>query len=180
MGEWDWQSDVSRFIGARLDEDELWALEASRDSDDFVPTGAHWQWVETEDDHVLTPDPGVSEFLDVSDGASLRSVEEFPTSLVCDLPMFAIHDVDEIRSAVAGHIARWDPARVLAEIAVKREITSAHDGEHYCMPAPDGSTYWNHDAGWAEGENHPQTCPIHRMYAALYRDHPDYRQEWAP
>jgi hypothetical protein len=53
-----------------------------------------------------------------------------------------------------AHIARWDPARVLAECAAKRRIVEMYAGQH-------GQPYVLHFL----------TLP----YAA----HPDYRQEWA-
>jgi hypothetical protein len=137
--EWDWQSDIARFIAARLDEDEARARAVECDQL-FDGTG-----IIVMQTHLDT---------------HTRSVT---------LP-----------SHVADYTVRFDPARVLAEIAVKRVILEAHDGEHYCMPAPDGRDYWNHNAGWAEAKDHPQTCPVHRMYAAIYKDHPDYRQEWTP
>lgn len=55
----------------------------------------------------------------------------------------------------AAHIARHDPARVLREVAAKRAIV-----ERYAK-APD----------WAGGEDV-------RLLAAVWSDHPDYRQEW--
>jgi hypothetical protein len=51
-------------------------------------------------------------------------------------------------------IARWDPARVLAECAAKRRIVEMYAGQH-------GQPYVLH------------------FLALPYADHPDYRQEWA-
>lgn len=58
----------------------------------------------------------------------------------------------------AAHIARHDPARVFADVAAKREIV-AWVGDYDADP--DGSA-------WG----------ILGHLAALYADHPDYRQEW--
>lgn len=52
-------------------------------------------------------------------------------------------------SLSAGHIARYDPARVLAECAAKRAVIPYSP---------------------------PKTL---QHLAAVYADHPDYRQEWA-
>ena len=54
------------------------------------------------------------------------------------------------------HIARWDPARVLAECEAKREIVveMAYDGLG------------------------PREWILHQL-ALPYAGHPDYRQEWA-
>lgn len=54
---------------------------------------------------------------------------------------------------VVGHIARHDPARILAECASKREIIEAATSE------PGSLSY---------------LCPL----AAVYSDHPDYQKEW--
>jgi hypothetical protein len=72
----------------------------------------------------------------------------------------------------AEHIARWDPARVLAEVALKRYLLlwcerSLFDG--------DGEPW--HDNGWD-----PSIVAAKWMLssmAALYVDHPDYDPAWA-
>jgi hypothetical protein len=52
---------------------------------------------------------------------------------------------------VAPHIARWDPARVLAECDAKRRIVT--------------------ECGWVT---------VMALLALPYADHEDYRQEWKP
>lgn len=65
------------------------------------------------------------------------------------------------------HIAYHDPARVLAECAAKRAIAGLHEeGSDQCD---------EHNAMFESIE-----CPTIRALAAVYADHPDYRQEWAP
>jgi len=84
------------------------------------------------------------------------------------------------------HIARHDPARVLAEVAAKRAIVWAHEpvllngsplGKFFedtvvcrsCEPeygAPTGHVHW--------------PCLTLRHLAAVHADHPDYREEWRP
>lgn len=59
----------------------------------------------------------------------------------------------------AVHIARHDPARVLREIKAKREILDAAE-YGLRLSAPVGSEV--------------------EQLAAVYSDHPDYRQAWAP
>jgi hypothetical protein len=59
---------------------------------------------------------------------------------------------------VARHIARWDPARVLAECAAKRRLLR----DEPC-------------ADWSYG----QPCDHVRAVAAVYADHPDYDPAWA-
>lgn len=86
-----------------------------------------------------------------------------------------------IEPADAEHIARHDPARVLAECAAKRSIVGMH------QPMKDD--------GWVSGESHgylwcsscgsvdydspvPYPCPTLRALAAVYADHPEYQDEW--
>ena len=62
----------------------------------------------------------------------------------------------------AEHIARHDPARVLSECAAKRAIID----------------WWlNGVIGYVEVDGEP-TNPLLPL-AAIYKDHPDYQQEWA-
>ena len=80
------------------------------------------------------------------------------------------HYVDA--DANGAHIARWDPARVLAECDAKRRIverlgsylSSEHD------PEPEGAWKLLDDHAWAT------------LYdlALPYADHPDYRDVWRP
>jgi hypothetical protein len=77
--------------------------------------------------------------------------------------------------ALAEHIARWDPARVLAEVTAKRRIISlfSHASPHSVM------------SGQAEREDFRNGWQF-AMWDALpllavpYASHPDYRAEWAP
>lgn len=106
---------------AQIDDDLLWAVEASRRGDTAVETGVHWQW-ETSDDQVVTPRPGTAEFVGEEEGSQvdLRSREEFPTRFVGRMPQFAIHQAVEVPSAVGGHIIRHDPARVVRDLTARR------------------------------------------------------------
>lgn len=60
---------------------------------------------------------------------------------------------------VSAHMSRHDPARVLAECAAKRAVIEAFD-----PAAPDLDPYVG--------------VSVISMLAAVYEDHPDYRQEW--
>lgn len=66
----------------------------------------------------------------------------------------------------AEHVVRHDPARVLAECAAKRAIIAD------CRPG----TLDDLDAG---EDNQPAPLWVARALAAVYKDHPDYQQEWA-
>jgi hypothetical protein len=72
----------------------------------------------------------------------------------------------------AEHIARHDPARVLAEAAAKRAIVDEFVKRR--------------DAPPESMDVAPEVAKISalkfacRALAAVYNDHPDYRQEWKP
>lgn len=70
--------------------------------------------------------------------------------------------------ATGEHIARHDPARVLAECAAKRAIIGL-----WSDPAHIGSFTGDWDAGYTEAADDAL-----RALAAVYADHPDYKQEW--
>jgi hypothetical protein len=69
----------------------------------------------------------------------------------------------------AVHIARHDPARVLAEVTAKRRIIDAHD-EHYAPAELFCPT--------CEGQYPP--CQTLRLLASVYAGRPGWRSEWAP
>jgi hypothetical protein len=62
------------------------------------------------------------------------------------------------------HIARWDPARVLAEVEARRRIL-----EEWGKQSDDDDQY-----AYLAGPIIPQ------LLALPYADHPDYREEWRP
>lgn len=97
----------------------------------------------------------------------------------------------------AEYIARNDPARVLAECAAKRAIIEQHkDWPVLVEKKPEfsedtsdihGMTYWvTQEMVWLTereyvkrfGVEAPTTNMILAL-AAVYKDHPDYRQDWA-
>lgn len=119
------------FLESVLTEAELWAMEASRDSDKFVPTGAHWQWKCNDHDLVAIMDPNTDEFL--SSGScdcftfSLRSKEEFKSSHSAGtLPIFSIHSAEEVPVAVGAHVTRNDPSSVMRRIEKTRQLLGEH------------------------------------------------------
>jgi hypothetical protein len=82
----------------------------------------------------------------------------------------------------ADHIARYDPARVLREVAAKRRVLERH------RPVG-GTASWRAQACAGCGTegycDDPVTekmsdCPELRDMAAIWDGHPDYRQEWKP
>lgn len=61
----------------------------------------------------------------------------------------------------ADHVVRWNPARVLREVAAKRALMVELDS-----------------SGGPETEDAYHV--VLRRLAAVYADHPDYREEWRP
>lgn len=169
---------LADFNDARLDDDELWATEASRRSGEQAPKGGvHWHWVTNSNDEEMTPDPSRESIVgeEAEEAVSLRSREKWPTaSGVGDLPQFALY-ADEVPSPVGGHIIRHDPARVLAEVAAKRLLISN----------------WRDlilriDAETDPGKRERLALTRHGLdqvayqFAAVHADHPDYQEGWRP
>src|SRR5690242_2681117 len=69
--------------------------------------------------------------------------------------------------------ARSHPRRLLAECEAKRQIIGRHSGtgDGRCLRCVCNDT--SHDAV-------NQLCGTLRIVAAIYADHPDYREEWKP
>ena len=117
---------ITEFLEARIAEDETVAREA---------TTGPWTYQDYahvgsyDFAHVFAPDPDDSSAVL---GVSLGTLRED-----------------------AAHIARHDPARVLAECAAKRAIIALDE--------------------YAEGSYWDTLATL----AAVYASHPDYRQEWA-
>ena len=68
--------------------------------------------------------------------------------------------------AIAQHIARWDPARVLAEVEAKRRIITS-----YQLFATDPVQSGTYVSGLLDAI---------LLLVQPYADHPDYREEWRP
>jgi hypothetical protein len=155
-------SALAEFLLARIYEDEAWALGAIE-----TPGATHWHWMNSDTDEPVIVEPLLDEFIDYpSNGdslrADLRTVEELkPVSWAGGrpLPDFVLQNAEEIRAAVAGHLARWDPARVLAECEAKRRIVKFAE---YWLGATEGM-----EAEFVLGS-----------LALPYADHPDYDEAW--
>lgn len=98
-----------------------------------------------------------------------------------------------------AHIARHDPARVLAECEAKRRIVELHKAWPVLVtrqptfepPGPadvSAMTFrMSQQIAWATEQEYrerfgdePPTAPMLRALAAIYADHPDYDPEWTP
>ena len=75
---------------------------------------------------------------------------------------------------MATHIARHDPARVLAEVDAKRRILADLTTRRLDPSEPDG--------GWeaADAETDGMASSVVRLLALPYADRPGYREEWRP
>lgn len=162
------EREIVAFLTRCLDEDELWAMEASRDGwDNPVPEGGvHWQWVRSEGDIVVEIDTTTMEYVDEGRGISLRSRETFPSKYnKWSLPQFAISSAEEVPVAVGGHILRHDPAHVLAEVEAKRAVMK------HCTVM----------IAWATpGSAVAQLCiNVLVSMAPPYKDRPGYNPAWS-
>jgi hypothetical protein len=126
---------IVAFIRACLDDDERWARAANQvyryaEGNPSPPeTGVHWTWVKGENWTPTTPDPVTEEF--VGDGTgewnvNLATVEQWPSRVTPSspdplMPRTYAGTIEELDPSAAGHIVRWDPARVLAEVEAKRK-----------------------------------------------------------
>jgi hypothetical protein len=88
----------------------------------------------------------------------------------------------------AKHIARLDPARVLAEVEAKRELIDEHAEYEWAETIesePVGQGLCRKCADWDnvdyDGPPHePYPCDTLRLLALPYADAPGYREEWRP
>ena len=165
--------DLVTWLTAQLDADAMVAREASRfhhDDTQMTDGGERWQWVDGDTDEVLTVDPVTDDWLT----ASLRSVEEYTTSSAYTLPHFVIHIAEEVQAIVAVHIARWDPARILAEVDAKRRIIAGHP------PNPPRSAQGDFCQTCDVRGGGPYPCDTLRLLALPYADRPGYWGSWRP
>ncbi|MEW2250411.1 DUF6221 family protein [Streptomyces sp. NPDC006975] len=78
--------------------------------------------------------------------------------------------------ATTEHIARHDPARVLAEVGARRHLIELHQerleqgyGTDFCA-----------ECGFGEVGRQYYPCQTLRLLALPYADHPDYQERWRP
>jgi hypothetical protein len=101
-------------------------------------------------------------------------------------------------SVIYAHAFRFDPARVLAECAAKRAIVEQHQQwpvlvesepselEQVASGLTDFTYRMTRQMAWLTTREYikrfgvePPTAPMLAALAAVYKDHPDYQQEWA-
>lgn len=163
-------SDLTDFLLARIAEDEAVARAA---------TPGPWEW---DNDEFSDAEDGACEHRTewTDHGPDLVNPQLTDTAPDYGFVISAIgYDASHVnvRRSDALHIARWNPAGVLAECEAKRRIVEAHPDGHepgeaipFCATCePEGP--WNL-------ANHRYPCTTQRLLALPYADHPDYREEW--
>lgn len=150
------QPSLTDFLLQRLSEDEA----AARAAIDPDRPGTHWRWVVPDDGS----DPDAPRWL--------RTTEVFPTtSGVGPLPAFPLgFEFKAEPSRGMDHIARHDPARVLADVEAKRKIVER------CAYATQDSFAGDYDLAPRCDLAWDILCDL----ASVFADHPDYRAEWRP
>lgn len=120
-------------IRARLDEDEQWALAASapyryaEGNPTVSPGGVHWEWVGSENHEPASVNPVIDEMVTTVDrdwSVNLASVETWNSGVshIRNMRACVADSMEEVQATAAGHIARHDPARVLADVAALRYV----------------------------------------------------------
>lgn len=147
-------NDLIAFLRARLDEDEQIARQACE------YTEAVWR-LDEDGETVLwePPNPRIAKW-----------EREHGLTVLADVWRGQAIYSDGI--AKAPHIARHDPARVLAEVEAKRRIVDLMAG---LLDSAEGDSEVDHYGGVGAAED------ALRLLALPYADrHPDYREEWSP
>jgi hypothetical protein len=144
-------SDLVTFLRARLDEDEEDARKAGAASKE-------WRFDESRPTAAI-----------VADGSPRW--ESYLGSGVwdCDDPYDDCEDARREARDEAEHIVRWDPARVLAEVAAKRVLLAPHAGYHDC-------TALGSDCSWITSTDF-RTIVLPALLAP-YAEHPDVDPAW--
>lgn len=138
---------LTEFLMARIDEDGAVAREAG---------GSAW--------HVECY--GRAEWMDDDERAAHLAGASHSDECVIDGPDFRIYDEGGHSPKQAQHIARHDPASVLAECGAKRRIVEMAQSLI------------------AQTDLSPLSAGFGRRLllnlACVYADHPDFRDEWKP
>ena len=142
----------------------------------------------------IAEDEAVAELAsDRAVGGPYRRSWELPFSAEVDPGAGASFNTND--RDIANHIARWDPARVLAECESKRRIVELHrpSAEGYEDDGPQEACLlcqWDVDCDMVRydhqypdhARNHARwwPCDTLRLLAVPYADRPGYREEWRP
>ena len=162
--------ELVEFLKARFFEDEdfaRWAADyRSRPNGGPDLSGdERWQWVDAGNGRRLRLGRRPMDHL--QGPVEMRSINEYPLR---SRPGFGPHhvlSVSYVKEGVALHVARHSPARVVAEVQVKRRLLGMHaqvDDFGRCQAC--GESVGNGG------------CTTLRLLATPYADHPAYRREW--
>jgi len=142
-------ADLVAFLRARLDEDEQRAR---------LATPGPWRHDADKHHHII--------------GTAIFEEAVFAgppgVAAICIAGTGETDDLQSMRDAT--HIARHDPARVLAEVDAKRRIIDSCS--HYLSWQPPVPPKQIQSWALAHGTLH--------LLALPYSSHPDYRPEWRP
>lgn len=148
----DRMDDLITFLRARLDEDEQAALSWPEGSRQWQTVGGRKLSYRNDSSEMVTA-------IDVSNASSLWNEQ-----------IYVKYDLDD----APEHIARHDPARVLAEVDAKRGLIELHEAadheyadEPVCLSCDQGGPL-------------PYPCPTLRLLALPFAEHPDYQDTWRP
>ncbi|MGW1121081.1 DUF6221 family protein [Streptomyces tanashiensis] len=153
--------DLITFLRARLDEDAAAARAAAEPE----------SWME------LNREPRPSWYVQYWADPDVAAVIADPESSAYPVVTTAEGMSEDDADRRAAHIARHDPARVLAEVEAKRRMIELHgctEG-HECSTL-DRAGNIDHCTWVMEGE----ACTTLRLLALPYADHPDYQDTWRP
>ncbi|MFJ8538141.1 DUF6221 family protein [Streptomyces sp. NPDC093591] len=85
--------------------------------------------------------------------------------------LFYRHDSGPLKPGLTDHVAEWDPARVLRDIAAKRRIV-----QHLAEAIEASENYKGPD--YYEGV---AACELTlKLLASVYADSPGYQESWRP
>lgn len=143
--------DLIAFLTARLDEDEAVAREAAS----ALPGDEGYGW------------RAVHRYLETHPASGESFIVDTSSELVARPASARSYD-----RAVADHIARHDPARVLREVAAKRAIVEAYRQSRDILM--DNRQTWDLVRAAVGAQR-----VIVTQLAAVWSDHADYRREWA-
>jgi hypothetical protein len=180
-------ADLIEFLRARLAEDEAAALAA-----DVKQGDPRWKY------NPVMAAPGCYTVRSADSNRPVARVEDVGDDINPEDPESGPRSILDGES-VATHIARWDPARVLAEVSSKRAILDLHKPCHVegdpwsCTDGHYGSEGLGLDGAqparcgvcwgdeWDMGGG-PQLmaspCPTLLAVAQPYADHPDFDPAW--
>lgn len=148
--------DLVQFLRARLDEDEAAARLAAEPE----------SWMQLN--RQSRPDWYVQFWADPDVAAVVADPESSAYPVVATPQGMEADDAE----ARADHIARHDPARVLAEVDAKRQVLDRYENQAVLLA--------NHMGGILTKHLVQELRAVVQLLALPYASHPDYQPAWAP